>query len=110
MNIDLGPMYQLMKATSQELKNVDRYIRHAAKKAIDYEKANHPYVNRTGNLELNTVAQVQKSANEFSISLQMNTDYASYVVGRGYSKIETAAAMMEADIDNYLQRFGFDVS
>ena len=106
MNIDLSPMYKIIDANVNELKNIDRQIRRIADKAIQFEKQNHQYINRTGNLERNTVAEVTKSGDEIEASLQMNTSYASYVVDKGYSRIYDAAEMMENDIEDYLTRLG----
>lgn len=109
MKIDLGPMYQLINASKAELRNIDRYMRHAADKAAAYERANHTYTNRTGNLERSTQGHVTKSGDSFEVSLEMGMDYASYVVDRGFSKIDIAAQMMESDIEDYLRRSGFEI-
>lgn len=106
MNIDLSPLYKIIDANTDELKNIDRAIRRFAEKAIEYEKSNHTYKNRTGNLQQNTVAVVTKAGDQIEASLQMNTSYASFVVDRGFSEIHNAADMMENDIEDYLSRLG----
>jgi len=106
MNIDLGPFYKILNSNKQELNNIARKLRHAAENAANYEKQNHTYTNRTGNLEASTKGIVTKSGDEFEVSLVMEMEYASYVVARGFSQIDIAAKMMESDIENYLSRIG----
>lgn len=109
MKIDLGPLYEIVDATKQELKNIDRKMRHAVEDAAAFERANHTYINRTGNLEKSTIGRVTKDGSEFEVALEMSMPYASYVVDKGLSKIDIAAKMAEDDIDDYLRRYGFDV-
>jgi hypothetical protein len=109
MKIDMGALYQIIEANKQELKNIDRKMRHAVEEAAAFERANHTYINRTGNLEKSTVGRIVKSGDEFEMTLEMGMDYASYVVDKGLSKIDVAAKMAEADIEDYLRRYGFDI-
>jgi hypothetical protein len=109
MKLDLSQLYEIVDATTQELKNIDRKMRHAVEDAAAFERANHTYINRTGNLEKSTIGKVTKNLNEFEASLQMNMSYASCVVDKGFSKIDVAAKMAEAEIEDYLRRYGFDV-
>lgn len=106
MKVDLSSMYKIINEKTNELKMIDRAIRRFAQNAAAYERANHLYKNRTGNLEKSTIGKVTKSGDEIEASLQMNMDYASYVVNRGFSKIDEAAEMLENDIEDYLQRLG----
>lgn len=109
MKIDLGAIYQIEAATKQELKNIDRAMRRFADQAAQYEKQNHTYKNRTGNLERSTKGVVSKSGDTFEVSLIAGMDYASYVNARGFMVIDYAAQMMEANIEDYLSRFGFTI-
>ena len=109
MKVDLGPLYKIIEANKQELKNIDRKMRHAVEDAAAFERANHMYINRTGNLERSTIGKVTKDGAEFEITLEMGMDYASYVADKGLSKIDVAAKMAEAEIEDYLRRYGFDI-
>ncbi len=107
MEIDLGQIYKITAAGRQELKNIDRKMRHAVVNAANYEKATHTYINRTGNLEKSTKGIVRKSGDEFDAYLVMDMYYASFVNNLGYSNIDEAYKMMIDDIENYLSSRGF---
>ena len=106
MKVDLTEVIQVQDASLAELKNIDRAMRRYVQKAAAYERANHYYQNRTGNLERSTQGSVTKDGDTFEVSLVMGMDYASYVVGRGFSQIDVAEKMLETDIENYLNNLG----
>lgn len=107
MKVDLTEVYRIEGAATAELRNIDRALRRFAAKAAAYERANHTYKNRTGNLERSTQGSVTKDGDTFEVSLVMGMEYASYVVGRGFSQIDIAEQMLATDIEDYLNRVGF---
>lgn len=107
MEVDLKSIYEIQEATTQELRNIDRAIRRFAEQAAAYERQNHYYKNRTGNLERSTKAHVTKTGDTIEASLVMGMYYASFVVGRGFSQIDVAEKMMESNIESYLSRIDF---
>lgn len=109
MKIDLGTIYKIEQATRAELKNIDRAMRRFAAEAAEYERSNHTYKNRTGNLQRSTKGIVTKDGASFEVCLVAGMEYASYVNARGYMVIDYAAKMMEANIDSYLSRSGFNI-
>lgn len=109
MKIDLTSLYEIVNGTKQELNNIARKMRHSVENAAEFERNNHTYINRTGNLEKSTIGRVTKDGSEFEVALEMSMPYASYVVDKGLSKIDIAAKMAEDDIEDYLRRNGFDI-
>ncbi len=75
-----------------------------AQRAAAYERANHTYVNRTGNLERSTVGKAYRvGATDVTAELAMSMPYAGYVNRLGYSVIGEAWEHMTAELENHLQ-------
>jgi hypothetical protein len=68
-----------------------------------YERQNHEYRNRTGALERTTIGRLERrTASDIRAELTMKQPYASYVVARGFSEIQTAANNVEAALVDLL--------
>jgi hypothetical protein len=66
--------------------------------AARFERETHSYTNRTGKLEASTLAYVAEGNDEVTLSLVMDTPYASYVNKLGYSNIDEAAELVEQQL------------
>lgn len=99
MKWDKAAHQKLVKALQEDLvKNMEYIVGLGAQ----YERLNHKYTNRTGNLERSTKAVwVVKNSNELKINLEMGMEYASSVRNLGYSSIDTAAKQVEYALLEY---------
>ncbi len=99
MRVDLSDVLEAEERAYDELGNVAYLMHDAAKAGAEDEQRRHEYVNRTYKLQTNTTAEIEKIASTESIvTLQMDTEYASYVVNRGLSTIEQQAEKVERAI------------
>lgn len=90
-----------------KLKQTRDEIIQYADEAIQYEKQNHPYQNRTGNLEASTQYVVySNNENLLHVNLEMNMFYASFVLDKGFSLIDQAAEDMYQKIEDLLTDVG----
>lgn len=71
----------------------------ALDRAADRARGDHTYQNRTGDLTLNTFAELKKdTANEAQVDLVMATDYASYLFEDGKTSFEEQADVAENEL------------
>ena len=88
--IDVSGVTALMKEAQSELRKVAEALHDAAEEGAEYERGNHGYRNRTGNLERSTYAdRPQRSGDSVSVEMGARAQYASFVEHRGYSHIKT---------------------
>lgn len=90
----------------KKLENVDKTLLSQLKMAAMEERRTHRYINRTGRLERETKASMVRSSRNRAVGeLVMNTDYASYIVQRGFSSIERIAIETQRYLNDIFQKF-----
>lgn len=73
------------------------------KEAAMEERLTHDYQNQTTHLQQSTAAVVVSEDDDgIEIHLEMDEEYASYVIARGYSRFEEIASEAFQDIDGIL--------
>lgn len=96
VTVDISDVEALERSARGDLDAVPRVMKAVAEIGASDERAKHSYQNRTGDLERGTRALVDRlSADGAMIELIMDTDYASYVVRRRLSTIQTQAVATE---------------
>lgn len=101
MKFDKEAFNKLVKELEEELPKQMEYIINLG---AMYERVNHAYQNRTGNLERSTKAVWQrKSSQELRMNLEMGAYYASFIRKMGLSSIDVAAARTREALDDYFQ-------
>lgn len=72
------------------------------RRAAAEEVSGHTYQNRTTNLENSTFASdIRQGYGEYSVELGARMEYASFVEGRGYSRITEIAEAAFTEVDYY---------
>lgn len=100
IDLDIDDVFEFHDRVSEEFRQIPKMLRQAVRFGAQYERDNHEYKNRTRNLQRNTKGVIDESSrHEVVASITMGTEYASYVVNRGLSEIEDAAAHTEQILD-----------
>ena len=83
-------------------KDVTRFVRESKtrlQRAIDAERNNHAYQNRTHNAETNTLLVQVGSGLDADLRAEMHVDYASFLQKNGWSKFKDLVEAAFKDID-----------
>lgn len=89
------------------VRSVPRRMHRILAAAASEERRTHAYRNRTGTLQSETQAsEIRESGDETVIELAMNTEYASYVVDRGFSQFREIAERAADQIASMIDRGG----
>lgn len=99
-------IYAATKTAEEEFAKLHDYMLEIATFGADYLKDTDPYQDRTGNLRAGTQALLVSEAPEIRVELEMDTEYASYVVGLGYSNFDEAADKVEREIGKAITGIG----
>lgn len=82
-------------------------IEEILQRAASEERNTHEYRNQTGHLQQSTRAQVvDEDDSGFLVRLEMGEEYASYVVGRGYSDFPNIAEKATSEIAAHVAGIG----
>ena len=103
IDMDISEVTELSRKARRVFRRIPRSMLRIGQFAAQFERATHPYQNRTGMLEASTRAFIAEGADVVTLSLVMAMPYASHVDRLGYSHVGEAAAL----IDRQLQA-GFD--
>jgi hypothetical protein len=80
--------------------NVGRVMRAACADGAAYEKANHHYVNRTGNAQRLTRARTIENTNgRAAVEIVAGAEYASYLYRAGFTELDYAAGQTRIAIE-----------
>ena len=83
-----------------------REIQTAAKMGAAFERANHTYVSRSGDLQRSTQGKlIRKSREEIRAELSASAPYASYVQRRGFMAIGEASIRVGQAIEDAMRKF-----
>ena len=82
-------------------------IEEILQRAANEERASHDYQNQTGHLQQSTAARViEETDDNFLAHLEMGEEYASFVVGRGYSRFDEIAKKAKREVDAHVASVG----
>lgn len=96
----------LSTEAKDKLKELPKAIESIVKMGALHEQLNHAYVNRTGNLQRSTQGTLYRSSSsDIRADLDMGADYASYVVNKGLSEINTVAKDIEEQLSQFLETY-----
>jgi hypothetical protein len=100
---DETPLFSAEAAA--KLARLPKVVEGVVKLGAAYERQHHEYRNQTGNLQRSTEGKlIRRSQAEIRAELVMRAPYASYVVRKGLSEIQTAATNVEAELGDVLER------
>lgn len=101
MKIDDSDCDRFEAAAIRRLRRSARRMKRILDAAAASERRTHAYKNRTRQLQTNTRASdVVEVGDQSMVMLEMDTDYASYVVAKGLSRIDEVAKMAEGLIED----------
>ncbi len=87
------------------VRSVPRRMHRILLAAAAEERRTHTYRNRTFDLQNGTQAsEIRESGDEIAIELSMDTEYASYVVDRGFSQFREIAERAADQIATMIER------
>jgi hypothetical protein len=103
VRVNLSELRELEEKAKTELGGVTEQLKQVVALGAAFERLSHGYHNRSGQLEASTHERVVRSTARLSqVDLEMgyqpNADYASYIVGRGLSRISEAARNVEEEL------------
>lgn len=103
VRVDLSEVRELEERAKLELGGVTAELKRTVALGAAFERLSHSYQNRTGRLEASTHERVVRSTARLSqVDLEMgyqpSATYASYIVGRGLSRISEAARNVEEEL------------
>jgi hypothetical protein len=93
------------KQVEAQFAQLAQAMRAAVQLGAQYERSNHTYQNRTGNLERSTKGKlVRVDRRAIRAELVMGMPYASYVVRRGFSTINSTSVRVRDSIRDQIAR------
>ena len=102
-------MRALERATSQLKEELPRAMMAAVKTAAFFELTEKTYTRRTGNMDRNTKGRlVSRSGNDVTVEFAMDTEYASYLIRRGYTAFTDAGIAARETIQDAIDAMGSD--
>lgn len=90
-----------------QMEQANLFILSQLQQAVDYERHNHRYHNRTGSLENSTQVKItQNNLQMLEANIEIAMEYAPYVYAKGLMVIDLAMEMAQQNIDSYMEQFG----
>lgn len=105
MSADYSEVFALEAYAIREIdRTYDDLIR-VTEQGIAKEKRGHPYQNQTHNTERTTVAAVHGATADGGVcTMQMGTEYSSYLAAKGYSLIDRVAKQADEKHRAHLEK------
>lgn len=106
LTLDLRELHAVTAQAVKQLRAVPREMLRVGQYWAAYERATHPYTNRTYRLQRSTDATMSSMGDGATLCLRMEMFYASYVDNLGYSNIRQAAAGCKVMLADVMERTG----
>ena len=92
---DFSELLSLTDSSERKMRSIGDKAFRLVNQGAQRLRATDSYTNRTGNLRGGTQALREDTAEGVSVSLEMDEQYASYVIARGYSNFWDVARLTE---------------
>lgn len=111
MPVDISEVLALETYAIREIDRTYDHLIKVTELGIAKEKRGHPYTNRTHNTERTTVATVHGATADGGVcTMQIGTEYSSYLAEKGYSLIDRVAAEADRRHREHLEKVAEEIA